>query len=93
MGEIFTSDEDVPLDFYDYEEHELTEPEMITVDGHEAIRYTINVLKGTEPCYIEEVLVRDGEKVYDIEAIAQDKNSFENYRTEFENIVESFQVI
>lgn len=93
LGQIFTADEDVPTDFYQYKEHELAEPETITVDGHEAIRYAINVLKGTEPCYIEEVLVRDGGKVYDIEAVVQDENAFDDYRTEFENIIESFQVI
>jgi len=88
---LFQKDEDISADFYEYPENNVTRPQLITVDGQLALRYAIDAPKSTEPCYIEEVLIQKDRKIFDLEAIVQDKSAFENYRTEFENIVESIK--
>ncbi|MFH0952597.1 MAG: hypothetical protein V1838_05495 [Patescibacteria group bacterium] len=90
LEDLFEQDEDITGDFYESTENSYVGPEALTVDGRSAIRYSINAVYSSEPSYIEEILIRNGDQVIDIEAIVTEKSEFEIYRQEFENIINSF---
>lgn len=96
LNEIYKYDEDIPseetIKAGNYE-FEISEPVPGIVNGQESFRYSVNAVFSTEPCYIEEVLIRSGDYVYDIEAIVLKKSNFESYRDIFEEIIRSFETI
>lgn len=96
LEEIYKNDEDRPSEEMIKEagfKIEVSDFQNFTLNGKEAGRYSLNAIEFTEPGYIEEVLIRNGDYVYDIEAIVGQKSYFESYRDEFEKILESFEII
>lgn len=93
LESIAAQDEDIVRSGAPETSSKVSDYESLVISGKKAIRYYIDSA-GTpsEGGYMEDILIRDGEKIYEIEAMAKDKNDFNNSRQLFEDIISSFQI-
>lgn len=96
LREIAMRDEDIATEDRAFieETEKSTRDEIIT--GRPAIRYIIDGHKDpnvTEPAYIAEMLIKDGNKIHDIEFIVDSFEEFEKYEDDYELMLSTFQFI
>lgn len=93
LESIAAQDEDIVRSGTPETSSKVSNYESLVISEKKAIRYYIDSA-GTpsEGGYMEDILIRDGEKIYEIETMTKDKNNFNNSRQLFENVISSFQL-